>query len=163
MSMKNTILFVTLVFVSLAGGFLTTIVESKDVKKTPVHPAPVTKVLPSEPIAIIRRAHMGSTFFFLRFTGKASISAPYSGVRLLLANGTRMDWPNEEMEEKYVKHGVVTGSVILTDQQITTLSQVPIASVRMDLLDMKLSQKQGQQFQKHISRVTDMNDSSLKE
>lgn len=125
--------------------------------------SPLTKGPYFEPVVITRRTSEGRTFFFLRLSVRASLSAPRTGVYLLLANGQKMEWPDERVEVKYLQGYHADGSVSLTPEQLETLSKVAITDIRLHIFDMELSKKEGERFQERIACAVTLNADDVKE
>lgn len=99
----------------------------------------------------------------MNFAIWASASARSKGVYLLLANGQKLEWPDEEVTIDYSTRFFANSSVLLSPDQIELLIKVPITDIRLDHFDKALSRKEGERFSEYLTCLLTTSDEEVKE
>lgn len=125
--------------------------------------SPIYKSITHEPVMIIRREVKNHTSFLLRLRVWASAPPTRKGAYLLLADGTKLEWPDEEVEVDYKNFFYAHSTINLTPEQLEKLSKIPITDIRLHVFDMEIKKKEGERFRDYIECAIVANVDDIKE
>lgn len=125
--------------------------------------SPIYKSITHEPVMIIRREVKNRIYFLLRLRVWASASPTQKGAYLLLDDGTKLEWPDEEVEVNYKNFFYAHSTITLTPEQLEKLSKTPITDIRLHVFDMNLKKKDGERFRDYIECAIIANVDEVKE
>lgn len=116
-----------------------------------------------EPIFVTKRKSSKGLFFFVHFAIWANPSTSKRGIYLILADGQKLEFPDEEVTFRYSNRWFANGSILLTPEQLELLCKVPITDVRLAYFDRELTKKEGVRFKDYLYCLTTVSDDEVKE
>ena len=146
--------------------------QCKDLRKrTDKFSDKITLMTPlDEPASITRFIESGKSTYFLRLTAPAMASADRKGVKLLLSDGQRIEWPDEEVEvevttfhPRWDTNFRAKAFIELTEEQMQHLQKSRITDYQLYIYDWEVKEKLGETLRLQINCLTTIDPASVKD
>lgn len=120
----------------------------------------------AEPTTVIRVVDGEKTTYYLRLAAPAAANFKRKGVKVLLADGQRLEWPEQEVKvefetfhPRWSTNLVAEAFITLTEEQVRQLARSRITDYQLYIYDWSLKEKLGEAFRQQFEclQVVDIN------